>query len=165
MNRWLGMVCICAVLTEAGGCGGSAAATGQVNEPASLTGQLPWNPLGWKVITSAIDKQAATMSTLYGNDLAVQYARRNAQSDYPAGSVLSLVTWSQQEDARWFGGKIPAQVKSVEFVIAKAGPNGMVSYSYESYQGSPLARTPASDGSFPESRATYLRSMRAAVMP
>ena len=40
------------------------------------------------------------MYTLFGNDLAVQYAHTNPQHDYPAGSVLSLVTWSQQEDPR-----------------------------------------------------------------
>jgi|SRR5271167_1418535 len=29
---------------------------------------------------------------------------------------LSLVTWKQQEDRRWFGAKIPAASKSVELV-------------------------------------------------
>src|SRR5580698_11212079 len=43
------------------------------NESASLTGDLPANPLQWKIITSAIDKQDSTMYTLFGNDIAVQY--------------------------------------------------------------------------------------------
>ena len=63
------------------------------------------------------------MSTLYGNDVAVRYARMNPQQDYPAGSVLSLVTWVQREDGHWFGAKIPGPVKSVEFVTVTAGPN------------------------------------------
>jgi hypothetical protein len=37
------------------------------------------------------------MSALYGNDLAIQCARVNAQGTYPAGAVLSLVIWKQQE--------------------------------------------------------------------
>lgn len=31
---------------------------------------------------------------------------------------LSLVTWKQQEDRRWFGARIPAASKSVELVVA-----------------------------------------------
>lgn len=38
-----------------------------------------------------------------GNDLAVEYARSHSQQGYPAGSVISLVTWTQREDPRWFG--------------------------------------------------------------
>jgi Cytochrome P460 len=142
------------------GCGSSGAVTASINQRAALTGSLPWNPLQWKVITSSIDKQASTMSVLYGNDVAVQYARSHAQQDYPPGSVLSLVSWTQQEDSRWFGGKIPGQVRSVEFVSVTGA-----SCSYENYAGSPLLRTAASDGHAPGSRAAYLLSLRAAVMP
>lgn len=81
-------------------CGGSAAVTASINERADLTGNLPANPLQWKVITSFIDKPASTMSILYGNDVAARYARQNPEQEYPPGSVLSLVTWTQQEDAR-----------------------------------------------------------------
>ena len=38
------------------------------------------------------------MSVLYGNDVMAQYARSNARPDYPPGSVLSLVTWTETED-------------------------------------------------------------------
>lgn len=105
------------------------------------------------------------MSTLYGNDVAVQYARRNSPLDYPAGSVISLVTWTQQDDPRWFGGKIPWQVKFVEFVSVTAGPDDQHSYSYENYEGSPLSRKSELKSSSPGMRATYLLSLRAAVMP
>jgi len=117
------------------------------------------------VITSTIQKQASTMGTLYGNDVAVRYVRSDSRLDYPAGSVLSLVTWTQQEDVRWFGAKIPGQVKSVEFVSVTAGPNNQFSYSYEDYEGAPLLRTSALNGHSPENRAAYLLSLRAAVMP
>jgi hypothetical protein len=145
-------------------CKGSGAVISSINERASLTGSLPWNPLQWNVIASSVDKQASTMSTLYGNNVAVRYARTNSQQDYPAGSVLSLVTWTQQEDSRWFGAKIPGQVKSVEFVSVTAGPNNQPSYSYENYEGSPLVRTSASDGRS-ASRGAYLLSLRASVLP
>jgi hypothetical protein len=108
----------------------------RLNEDAALVGDLPSNPLQGRVITSWIDKVESTMSTLYGNDVAVKYARSNAQAQYPAGSVLSVVTWNQQEDGRWIGGKIPARTKSVEFVVV--GNNG--AYSYQRYEGSPLKR-------------------------
>src|SRR5271170_8158988 len=79
----------------------------KLNQDAMLVGDLPSNPLNGKVIiTSWISKQDSTMSTMFGNDVAVQYARTNAGMMYPAGAVLSVVTWGQQEDPRWFGGNI-----------------------------------------------------------
>ena len=147
------------------GCGGTHAVTASINERAALSGNLPWNPLRWKVITASVDKRAQTMSTLYGNDTAVQYARSNSQQNYPAGSVLSLVTWAEQEDTRWFGGNIPGQPTSVEFVTVATGPDNQPSYAYESYEGSPLIRKSVLSGASPGTRAMYLLSLRAAVMP
>jgi len=105
------------------------------------------------------------MSTLYGNDVAVDYARTHAQRDFPAGSVVSLVIWTQVEDSRWFGAKIPSQVKSVEFVTVSAGGNGDPQYSYEVYTGNPLKKAPSQVYGAPAERIAYLLSSRAAVMP
>jgi hypothetical protein len=139
------------------------------NQRASLAGEsieaLPANPLRWKVITSELNKQDSTMSTLFGNELAVGYARTNSQHEYPAGSVLSLVTWTQREDDRWFGAKIPDQLKSLEFVTVEAAPDGRPSYSYQKYEGTPLKKLPADEGRAPNNRAAYLLSRRAAVLP
>ena len=131
----------------------------KLNQDAALVGDLPSNPLQGRVITSWINKRDSTMSTLYGNDVAVQYARTNADKMYPAGSVLSVVTWSQQEDPRWFGAKIPQKVGSVEFV-AMIGPGA---YTYQRYEGSPLKKV--GDGVAPNDRAAYVLAQRAAVMP
>jgi len=131
----------------------------RLNDEAALVGELPSNPLRGKVITSWVNKHDATMSTMFGNDVAVQYARRNAEMRYPAGSVLSVVTWSQQEDPRWFGGSIPQRTKAVEFVRV-TGPGA---YSYARYEGSPLKKV--EDGVAPNDRAAYVLSQRAAVMP
>ena len=137
----------------------------RVNEAASLQGDLPWNPLQWKVITSAINKRDATMYTLFGNELAVQYARSSAQHAYPAGAVLSLVTWNQQEDPRWFGGKIPAAPKSVEFVAVANTLDNKPVFSYQFYEGTPLKKVSPPEGIVPDQRAAYMIAQRAAVMP
>jgi hypothetical protein len=133
----------------------------RLNQDAALVGELPSNPLQGKVITSWADKKDATMSTLFGNDVAVQYARTNAERMYPAGSVLSVVTWSQQEDPRWFGGNIPKSTKSVEFVTV-TGPGA---YTYLRYEGSPLKKVAGVEGNDPKDRAAFLLAQRAAVMP
>jgi hypothetical protein len=139
----------------------SKPATSVINEQATLAGQLPYNPLAWKVITSSTNQRNATMSTLYGNDLAVAYARGNSSHDYPAGSVLALVTWAQRDDPHWFGARIPSAPQSVEFLTIPAAPG--TKPGYERYQGSPLARVIASDGDV--TRVEYLTMQRAAVMP
>jgi hypothetical protein len=133
------------------------------NKSATPDGALPFNPLKDRVITSWINKQDSTMATLYGNDVAVQYARTNDQHTYPAGSILSVVTWKQQEDPRWFGARIPATVKSVEYVTVKSTPDQKTSWSYQLYEGTPLKKTLEQEG--PNDRASWILSQRAAVMP
>jgi hypothetical protein len=137
----------------------------RLNDAAALTGDLPVNPLQWKVITSAINKQDSTMYTLFGNDIAVQYARAHLQHDYPAGAVLSLVTWNQQEDPRWFGGKIPSAPKSVEFVTIGSDSDHKPTFAYQDFEGTPLKKVSTQSGLDPDSRAAYLVAQRAAVMP
>jgi hypothetical protein len=127
--------------------------------------EFPANPLQWRVITSAINKRDSTMWTLYGNDLAVDYARTHSQHDYPAGSQISLVTWTQREDPRYFGARIPGQVKSVEFVVVSAASDGRPSYSYSAYEGASLRKVSAPEGGTSNDRTVYLLSQRAAVMP
>lgn len=139
--------------------------TSTTNQTASLVGDLPANPLQWKVITSALNREDSTMSTLFGNDAAVQYARANSQHNYPNGAVLSLVTWTQQDDPHYFGAKIPAHVKSVEFVTVAAGPDGNTSYAYERYEGTPLKMSTTEQSLTPIARAAFLLAQRAAVMP
>jgi hypothetical protein len=152
------------------GCSGNGSKiSAEMNQSASLAGDfaagLPANPLQWKVITSESSKTDSTMSTLYGNELAVQYARMHAEHNYPAGAVLSLVMWTQREDPRWFGARIPATVKSVEFVTVGTAVDGKPLYSYEEYGGTPLKKLSAGGGLISNERAAYLLSRRAAVMP
>jgi hypothetical protein len=158
----LGMVLALSVF----GCAGDEPRiTATFNQSAALVGNLPANPLQWKVVSSGINQEDSTMSTLYGNDIAVQYSRTNSQHNYPNGSVLSLVTWMQGEDSRWFGAKIPDQVKSVEFIFVGAAGDGRPSYSYQKYEGTPLKKLSMQEDRAPNDRAAYLLSQRAAVMP
>jgi hypothetical protein len=148
------------------GCSGAETKiSATVNQSASPVGDLPENPLQWKVITSTINPADSLMSTLYGNDPAVRYARTSSQHNYPSGSVLSLVTWTEREDERWFGAKIPDRVKSVEFVSVEVAADGLQSYSYREYEGTPLTMVSEQKGLTPNDRAAYLLGQRAAVMP
>jgi hypothetical protein len=139
-----------------------------VNENASLSAAqasaLPVNPLKWRIITSSIDPQSSTMSTLYGNDAAVQYARANSKHDYPAGSQIALVTWTRRDDPRYFGAKIPDRLKSIEFVSVTELP-GETKISYEKFEGAPLAKTASDESVNPPTAAVALLNLRAAVLP
>ena len=130
-----------------------------LNRSASLTGSLPFDALQWKVISAGMTLQDGVMDTLYGNDVAVSFARSKAASAYPDGAVLALVTWFRQPDGRWFGARIPGPVKSVEFVTVSAG-----SRSYVEFAGSPL-RKDTTASSRAGSRIDFILGRHAAVMP
>jgi mono/diheme cytochrome c family protein len=134
------------------------------NVRATITGDIPVNPLNWSVITCGTNPREATISTLFGNDTAVLYARTHSDGRYPAGSMLSLVTWQQQEDNHWFGANMPAETKSVEVVAVKKSGRGRLSYSYQDFEGSPL-KTVTKSASWKDGRTAYITSQRAAVMP
>lgn len=156
--RFLFAMIACAALGLSG-CNGRKAEPASTNQQAVLQGQLPYNPLAWRAITSSINKSAATTATLYGNDAAVAYARSNDGSNYPAGSVLALVTWAERDDPHWFGAKIPGTPRSVEFV--SFGGNAAAP-TYSVYRGTPLAVAASDDAA---QRSEFITHQRAAVMP
>lgn len=135
------------------------------NRAARLLGNLPADPLQWQVVTAQINSRQSTMSTLFGNDRAVAYARTHADDNFPGGSVLSLVTWNQQEDARWFGARIPSAPRSVEFLSVRSSAEGKPFYSYQLYQGTPLSLATSQESQQAQGRVSDILSMRAAVMP
>lgn len=168
-NRITVLALMTGIVTGAAGCDSTnprVATT--LNRDAALAGGLPSNPLQGRVITSWIDKsdkQHPIMSTLFGNEIAVKYARSKAGHAYPAGSVLSVVTWNQQEDPRWFGGSIPASTRSVEYVTVAETPDHKPAYAYAEYAGSPLTKASEQTAPVPAGRAALILSERAAVMP
>src|ERR1700722_15251288 len=69
-KRAAGLFCLVLPLSFFGCAGDNPKTSATPNQSASLPGQLPANPLQWKVITSMADHADSTMSTLYGNDVA-----------------------------------------------------------------------------------------------
>lgn len=162
--RSVQLLCIVLVLGQTGCTERNPRVVTTLNHQAALA-SLSEDPLQWRVVTTGINRQETTMYTLFGNDLAVDHARMSPQGEYPAGAVLALVTWKQQEDIRWFGGKIPGRPLSVEFVWVTAKPDQQPEYRYRIYEGTPLRSIATEEGAQPGRRANFLLLQRAAVMP
>jgi hypothetical protein len=116
--------------------------------------------LHWKVISSGIDKSGRTMSTLYGNDIAVAAARKGM--GYPRGAQLAYVTWKQKEDEHWYGANVPDSLVSVDkltFDKDVARPD------WKHYSGHPLARVSYPDTAYNEYIMKYITGQKASVMP
>lgn len=121
-------------------------------------GDLKENPLLLEVITTSINGKDETLSTLYGNKIAVDYATKHIEINYPYGSVLYEVTWRQEPDAVWFGANIPSNLISVEKVIFPKENEP----SYTLYKGKPLKKIKHSNVN---DRLTKILSKRYAVTP
>lgn len=130
---------------------------------AALPASLPFQPLAWNPITLFVDRDRRTMSTLFGNEVAMQAARAGHASGlvpYPPGSVLALVTWAQRDDPHWFGARIPGAPLSVEFVQLPA--TGLPLYSRYTGTALSLQSIPATEAA---ARAASLTSLTPAWLP
>lgn len=145
------------------GCSGRETnVTSLYNQEASLPDTLSFNPLEWKIISSSFNRTNKTMSTLYGNDLAVKNAR--AGFAYPAGSVIALVTWLQKADEHWFGARIPAGIQSIEQIKFTTGEKDNVQPFYEKREGK-LLKFVADDPEKTQNRIAYIVGQKASIMP
>lgn len=134
---------------------------GELNTKASLPASLNFTSLGYEVITSSINKKLGTMSTLYGNKLALTTAIAGT-NDVKAGEEFALITWKQQNDDRWFGAKIPGDLQSVETI--KTVENGtLVTVNYKCFDGKALA--PHTDTLKNAERIKYIFAQQPSVMP
>lgn len=97
--------------------------------------ELKENPLLMNPITSSIQPKDSTMSTLYGNEIAFDYAKQHSDFNYPKDAVLYEVTWKQKPDELWFGGNIPKEIYFVE-KITFDNDNSV----YERFEGKPLKK-------------------------
>lgn len=131
-----------------------------LNEEASMDsfGDLPENPLLLNAISSSIYPKDSTMSVLYGNNVAYNYATVNGNGSYPNGSVLYEVIWQLQADEQWFGANIPKMIKRIER-IEFTGNNTPI---YEVFEKGILKK--AKPGNM-EERINYIASKRMAVSP
>jgi hypothetical protein len=142
---------------------GAAASAPFVNSEALLPASLVASPLTWRVIASRVDPLDASMSTLYGNDLAVEHARSQpVTTPYPPGASLSLVVWAQQRDAHWFGAKLPGKARSIETVTTTA-TGSTTSYAYQRSFGVPPAQSSAQAAD--AARIAFIVAQQASVMP
>lgn len=142
-------------------CSSHVDSTQLVNKAASLPASFQFEAKGLdKVITSSINRKQATMSTLYGNDPAFKHTLTNADSSYPDGSVLALVTWKQQEDQHWYGANIPGELQSIEVVKI----NGTTT-TYEQFSGSTLTPAANTDTSLVNRRTRYILAEKPIVTP
>lgn len=114
------------------GCKSNTEKSEWINQKASpkLDFSNKENPFQWQIITTRIDRKAKTMSILYGNDIAINYANDHSDSLYPQGSKLAFVTWAQKEDAQWFGANSPNSFKSIEWIIFDQNKNPNYSVQY-----------------------------------
>ncbi|EAQ78522.1 hypothetical protein [Blastopirellula marina] len=144
---------------------GSRRESPATNQAAALVGDLLENPLEWNAITTQIDRHRSYMSTLYGNDPALEHAMSTDDAKIPVDAKFALVTWRQQADPNWFGAKIPGKVKSVEMVYWSQQPGAEAELTYLQLDGSPLR--PATDltPSQADQRQRYITSLKAAVLP
>jgi mono/diheme cytochrome c family protein len=135
------------------------------NRAATLPASLPYQPLGWHVITLFVDPAAHATAILFGNDAAIAavHARTSAGGApaYPSGAVVALVTWVQRDDPHWFGARIPDGPQSVEFlkVDAKQEAN-----SYRRFSGGSLSEDPSAQAVAP-SRTSFIVSLAPAPLP
>jgi hypothetical protein len=135
------------------------------NQQAALPASLPVPVLENRVISSSVDRQQHTMSTLTGNDIAVTSVRAATPSAYPEGSVLTLATWNQRDDPHWFGARIPATPRTVETVTITRGANGQLLPTYHLFAGTPLQLVVNPDATQAAARQAEILAQRASVMP
>ena len=135
------------------------------NRAAALPASLPYQPLGWHVITLLVDTKARSTSILFGDDAAMKAVHpRTAATAAPAyapGGVLALVTWAQRDDPHWFGARIPDVPQSVEFVqVAVAGQESR----YRRFSGTSLAED-ASAQTMGAQRTGFILGLPPAALP
>jgi len=139
-----------------------AASKDNLNDEASLSfvDAIPVNPLEQIALTSSIQPNEGTMSTLYGNEIANEYAQTHGDAKYPSGTTLYEVTWRQKADSLWFGANIPKEIIKIE--VVRFDENS--SPAYERYEGRPL-RKMSNENINVSKRIDAIRSQRMAVSP
>lgn len=129
-----------------------------INASLEQSSGLTENPLLMIPLTSSINPKNSSMSTLYGNQVAADYAKQNADSKYPQDAVLYEVTWKQKADEFWFGANIPNEIYSVEKIVFNDHPE------YGLYKGKFLQKEEV-DSRIKASRIALIISQKMAVSP
>jgi hypothetical protein len=142
-----------------GACTNTVSNTALINNEATIPASFNFGKMGFKVITSSINKKKGTMSTLYGNELALKAATAGTGT-IAAGEVFALVTWRQQADDHWFGANIPGNLQSVEYVKTSDAGNNV---SYQRFEGTSLVLS--ADTLHNRERIKYIFEQKPSIMP
>ena len=142
-------------------CGSNSNSSDNLNIKASLPDSFEHSPKDLKVITSFINKQLGTMSTLYGNQLALQKAI-GFNEHVLADEVFTLITWKQQPDAHWFGANIPGDLLSIEVLETTVNSDTVV-INYQLYEGKNLELN--ADPLHRSERIKFILDLKPSVMP
>jgi len=132
-----------------------------INKEASLPEAFNFSKLGLKVISSSINKKLKTMSTIYGNDLALNAAK--AGTPVQAGEVLAMLTWKQKEDEHWFGANIPGDLQTLEMIRTSPDAQKSVKVNYQRYEGKKLTLKQDTTGN--DKNIKYIFEQHPSVMP
>lgn len=132
-----------------------------LNDKAALPSAFKLDTLGLKTMSSFINKKLGTMSILYANPLALKNAIIGLK-EHQAGEVFTLITWKQQDDDHWFGGKIPGYLLSAE-VIKTTSTGNSIFINYKKYNGRNLVAD--QDTMHQQDRIKYIFDQQPSVMP
>jgi hypothetical protein len=142
-------------------CSNNANPPDNINTRASFQESGKFSTAGLKIITSFINKKAGTMSTLYGNALALKKSM-DLNKALAGSELFTLVTWKQQPDEHWFGANIPGDLQSVE--VLKISPDGVdIVKNYQRYEGKEFVLN--SDTLYKSERIKFILDQRPSVMP
>lgn len=132
------------------------------NDAAALPQSFDFSKMHLKTISSVINPATRTTSTLYGDTSALSSLK---MSDSARGGEKTLVfiTWKQQEDARWFGARIPAGLQMIEVLKTNTGFKDQGQVVYQRYDEKGVAKN--TDNNEQQNRVRFISSIKPAVMP
>jgi len=110
----------------------SAARAGLLNADAAPVDDSTLLATQWQVITVSHNEREDSMSTVYGNPLAIEHLYGTfpeATASLALGSMLARVTWSAKDDPHWFGARIPGRVSSARRITIGATADGQPTYA------------------------------------
>jgi len=136
---------------------------GELNTKASLPASFNFKNKGLHVITSSVNKRENTTAVLYGNAAAQKFAATTAPTD-SIGVLMTLVTWNQEDDERWFGGRIPGDLLCAETVTITGTP-AAPQIKFELFNGALLTRETNTDSVDTAQRIKYILGRKASILP
>jgi len=141
------------------GCSAPPIADQGFNAKASMPEKFNFTKHGFKVICLLIDNKTGTMSTLYGNDAAIQTIK-TANPRQTTGWEMALVKWQQQPNPYWYGNNIPGALLSVEMLTAGRKINDL---KYSFFEGDKMIYK--ANTSQASERINFILAQKPSILP